>query len=443
LKRRGVLATRLDPVLGGSALALVVIGILFIYSSNVTAGGAIVSRETLKQIIWAVLGVGVMVFLALFGYGRLRALSLYIYGGNLLLLVVTLVFGQTVNGARSWLGFWELGIQPSEFMKISTVLFLGTYFAGIGNGVRELPRFLLGLLIILLPMGFILLQPDMGTALVLIPVFLVMAFIAGADPRHLWFIVLVGVLGLVLAASPSLRAHSGSARGSFVAVVADPDMLKYLIPAAALVGALSALGYRSFRRQYFFWIAWAAGAFVLGASLSLLVRVVLKDYQIMRLVIFVNPRLDPQGAGWNIIQSVTAIGSGGLFGKGFLRGTQSHYQFLPQQSTDFIFSILAEEWGFLGALGVFALYLVLLLRGMSLLWAAKEDYGLVVGTGILTMIFFHLLVNVGMAMGIMPVTGIPLLFLSYGGSSLWTALGGVGILMSIGARRGRGSMGAA
>jgi rod shape determining protein RodA len=440
LKRRA-LAARLDPVLGGSTLALVVIGVLFIYSSNLTVGGAMGTRETLKQVIWAVLGVGVLVFFALFGYGRLRALSLYIYAGNLLLLVVTLVFGQTVNGARSWLGVWELGIQPSEFMKVSTILFLATYFTGIGNGIRELPRFLLGLLIITVPMGLILLQPDMGTAIVLIPVFLLMAFIGGADTRHLWFIVLVGALALVLAAVPSLRTHSGAVRASFVAVVADPDTLKYLLPAAFVVAALSALGYRSFRRAYFFWIAWTAGAFVLGAALSLLVRVVLKDYQIMRLVIFVNPRLDPQGAGWNIIQSVTAIGSGGLFGKGFLRGTQSRYQFLPQQSTDFIFSVLAEEWGFLGALAVFGLYVVLLVRGMSLVWAAREDYGLLVGTGILTMVFFHVLVNVGMAMGIMPVTGIPLLFLSYGGSALWTGLAGIGIVMNIGARRARGLAG--
>jgi rod shape determining protein RodA len=435
LKRRALAS--LDPILSGGTLALMAIGILFIYSSNVNAAGILVSREAVKQIIWAVLGIGVLLFFAFFSYARLRALSLYIYSGNILLLVFTLAFGSTVNGARSWLGFWELGIQPSEFMKISTILFLATYFTGIGNGIRELPRFLLGLLIVLLPMGLILLQPDMGTALVLIPIFLLMAFVAGADGRHLWFIVLVGALALVLAAVPSLRARSGATRASVLAVVADPDTLKYLILASFVVAALSALGHRSFRRGYFFWIAWAAAAFLLAACFSLLIRLVLKEYQIMRLVIFVNPRLDPQGAGWNIIQSVTAIGSGGLFGKGFLRGTQSHYQFLPQQSTDFIFSILAEEWGFLGALGVFGLFIVVLLRGMSIVWSAKEDYALMAGTGILTMIFFHLLVNAGMAMGIMPVTGIPLLFLSYGGSSLWTALSGIGIVMNIGGRRAR------
>ncbi|HET6486312.1 MAG TPA: FtsW/RodA/SpoVE family cell cycle protein, partial [Spirochaetia bacterium] len=130
-------------------------------------------------------------------------------------------------------------------------------------------------------------------------------------------------------------------------------------------------------------------------------------------------------------------GSGGFFGKGFLQGTQSHYRFLPQQSTDFLFSILAEEWGFLGALLVFGLFLLILLRGISIVWASREDYATLVGAGILAMVFFHVVVNAGMAMGVMPVTGITLMFLSYGGSSLWTAMMGIGILMNIGRRRMR------
>ena len=148
-----------------------------------------------------------------------------------------------------------------------------------------------------------------------------------------------------------------------------------------------------------------------------------------------NPQLDPRGAGWNIIQSVTAVGSGGFFGKGWLRGTQSHLQFLPQQSTDFIFSIIAEEWGFLGGILVFGLYLVIFLRGISIVWGAREDYAMLAGTGILGMLFFHAIVNSGMAMGIMPVTGIPLIFVSLGGSALWTGMIGIGILMNISRRR--------
>jgi rod shape determining protein RodA len=424
-----------DPVLSGSVSALILIGVLFIYSSGINSAGAQMSHEFIRQIIWGVTGLALLVFFTFFSYTTLRMLSLYIYAGGLALLLITLVIGRQVNGARSWLGFPDVGIQPAEFVKISTILFLAAYFSGIGNGIRELPRFLLGLLIVFVPIVLILLQPDMGEALAFIPIFILMSFIAGAQARHLVFILAAGFLAFVLAAVPTLRARSGATGATFLSLMADPEILRYLLVAGLAVTGLAFLGWRSFKRTYFYWISWTAALLVLGGAFSLALRMVLKDYQIMRLVIFVNPRLDPQGAGWNIIQSVTAIGSGGLHGKGFLHGTQSHYQFLPQRSTDFIFSILAEEWGFLGALLVFGLLLVILLRGLSIVWAAREDYATLVGTGILAMVFFHTLVNIGMAMGIMPVTGIPLMFLSYGGSSLWTGMIGVGILMNISRRR--------
>jgi rod shape determining protein RodA len=141
--------------------------------------------------------------------------------------------------------------------------------------------------------------------------------------------------------------------------------------------------------------------------------------------------VDPRGAGWNIIQSMTAVGSGGFFGKGFLEGTQSHYQFLPQQSTDFIFSILAEEWGFIGSFAVFVLFSVILLRTLYVVNSANDAFGSYLSAGVAAMLFFHFVVNIGMAIGIMPITGIPLFFVSYGGSSLWTALLSVGLVMSV------------
>jgi rod shape determining protein RodA len=424
-----------DMILFTAAILLMCVGILFIYSSGVNASGEQMSREYIRQIIFAVTGVALLLFFAFLSYTTLRVLSLYIYLAGLLLLLVTLVLGREVNGARSWLGFPTIGIQPAEFMKIATILFLATYFSGIGNGIREMPRFLLGLIIIIVPIGLILLQPDTGSALTFIPIFLLMAFVGGAHARHLWFMVIAGGLAFILAAIPTLHAHSGKAGASFLGLVSDPDVLKYLLLAGAVVSGLAFLGWRSYKQRYYYWITWGGVAFVLAGGLSLALRAVLKDYQIMRLVIFVNPQFDPQGAGWNIIQSITAVGSGGLHGKGWLHGTQSHYSFLPQQSTDFIFSIVAEEWGFLGALLVFGLIVVILLRGISIVWASHEDYAMLVGTGILAMIFFHAVVNVGMAMGIMPVTGIPLMFVSYGGSSLWTGLIGVGILMNISRRR--------
>jgi rod shape determining protein RodA len=432
--RRPTLAS-FDLVLFGATVVLVGIGILFVYSSGINASGVQVSAEYIRQIVWALTGIVLMVVFTLLSYTTLRMFSLYVYLGGLFLLLLTLIVGRTVNGARSWLGFSQIGIQPAEFMKIATILFLATYFAGIGNGIRELPRFLLGLVIVLVPIALILLQPDMGEALAFLPIFILMALVGGAQARHLMFILCAGVLAFILAGIPTLHTRTGTSGVSFVGLLSDSDIVKYLLLAAAVVSGLALLGWRSFRQTYFLWIAWAGAVVLAGGILSAALRTVLKDYQIMRLVIFVNPQIDPQGAGWNIIQSVTAIGSGGLHGKGWLHGTQSHYQFLPQQSTDFIFSILAEEWGFLGALLVFGLFLAILLRGISIVWASREDYAMLAGTGILSMIFFHVMVNVGMAMGIMPVTGIPLMFLSYGGSALWTGLIGVGILMNISRRR--------
>jgi rod shape determining protein RodA len=425
-----------DVLLPAAVLMLVAVGVLFIYSSGLDTGSARGSGAWIRQLVWAATGIAIMLFLTFFNLSTLRTYALGIYAVNLLLIGVTLVFGREVNGARAWLGIGELGVQPSEFMKISTIFFLAVYFTGIGNGIRELPRFLLGLLIILVPMGLIMLQPDLGTALVFIPIFLGMAFIAGAEARHLAFLLAAGFAAVLLAAVPVVLAamrQGGEVRG----LLADRVFLVYVLAAAAAVTGLAVLGWRSTKRRYFYWISWTASVVMTASLGSLAMRALLRDYQIMRLAIFVDPQLDPRGAGWNILQSVTAIGSGGLFGKGWLQGTQSQLHYLPQQSTDFIFSILAEEWGFLGGVFVLGLFIVVLLRGLSVVWGSREDYSLLTGTGILVMLFFHVLVNVGMAMGIMPITGIPLMLLSYGGSSLWTALAGAGILMNINRRRHR------
>jgi rod shape determining protein RodA len=155
----------------------------------------------------------------------------------------------------------------------------------------------------------------------------------------------------------------------------------------------------------------------------------------MRLIIFLDPYVDPQNSGWNIIQSITAIGSGGLLGKGFLMGTQSHYNYIPQQSTDFIFSIFSEEWGFLGGLLVFALFAYICMRFLSVCRKSADAFGANIASGLAGLFIFHFIINVGMTMGIMPITGIPLLFMSYGGSSMLTAMLGVGLVMSIFKRR--------
>ena len=336
-----------DFVLFGATFLLILVGVLFIYSSGVNSSGLSVSREYLKQLIWAGTGISILLLFAFLNYGTLRLLSVYLYAISLILLLVTLAVGRDVNGHRSWLGVGELGIQPSEFAKLSCILFLATYFSNIGNGVRELPRLLLGVFITMVPLGLILLQPDLGTTLVLVLIFLFMAFMAGAQLRHVFFIFLVGALTIILAALPSILQRTGHGP-ALLGMMREPSSLLYLIPPGAVVAGLSLMGFRASRRIYFYWIFYFAGLIMVAAVCSIAVRLALKDYQIMRFVIFLNPHLDPQGSGWNILQSLTAIGSGGFHGKGFLHGTQSHYQFLPSQSTDFIFSIITEEWGFLG-----------------------------------------------------------------------------------------------
>ncbi len=427
----------IDFLLLGASLVLMVIGVFFIYSSGVTSTGVLYSWEYVRQIVWAGTGLVLMVGVMIFNYNRLKGFSLYLYGFMIVLLLVTLLFGREVNGAKSWLGSAELGIQPSEFAKIATILFLGTYLIGIGRGVKELPRFLLGFGIVCLPMGLILLQPDMGTALVYIPIFLVMSFMAGARMRHILFILAFGLLAILLSLLPAIEKRILGRELSILALVTDLDIYKYFLASLILVILLAAWGYFRFKRGYFYWILYISVLLLVSNLGALAAARMLKSYQIMRLLVFLNPRIDPQGAGWNIIQSMTAVGSGGFWGKGFLQGTQSHYRFLPQQSTDFIFSILAEEWGFAGGVLIFSLFLIILIRGIRIAYTVRDDYALYVGSGIIGMFFFHVVVNIGMSMGVMPITGIPLFFLSYGGSSIWTALIAVGLLLNINMHRYR------
>ena len=222
---------------------------------------------------------------------------------------------------------------------------------------------------------------------------------------------------------------------AFLFVLYREPYCYFLIGAAAFVLALSAWGWISYKKSYYFWMAYVSLLVVGSLGASVLAHKVLKEYQVMRLIVFLDPSIDPRGSGWNILQSITAIGSGGLAGKGFLQGTQSHYRYLPQQSTDFIFSIIAEEWGFLGGLLVFSLFFVLMRRCVAVIKSVRDRYAAYVVAGIMGMLFFHFMINAGMAMGIMPITGIPLFFLSYGGSSLWVVLLSVGIVLGISARR--------
>jgi rod shape determining protein RodA len=220
-----------------------------------------------------------------------------------------------------------------------------------------------------------------------------------------------------------------------LAILSDSRFVIITILGLSLIFLIAVFGSLRYKKRYFYWIAYIAVIVIVGLGVSCAAKKVLKEYQIMRLIVFLDPNVDPRGSGWNIIQSVTAIGSGGIWGKGYLQGTQSHYRFLPQQSTDFIFSIFSEEWGLLGGILVFGLFLVISLRFIKIMKSTQDPYGSFIVAGLSAMFIFHFLINVGMTMGIMPITGIPLLFMSYGGSSLITAMAGIGIALSIFVRR--------
>ncbi|WP_461247404.1 rod shape-determining protein RodA [Treponema sp. R6D11] len=222
---------------------------------------------------------------------------------------------------------------------------------------------------------------------------------------------------------------------AFISALTRIKVIVLIILFFGVISAIAFFGYVKFKKKYFFWIVYTSAIIVFSLGASFAARIVLKNYQIMRLIVFLDPNVDPKGAGWNIIQSVTAIGAGGVTGRGFLQGTQSHYRFLPEQSTDFIFSIFSEEAGFLGGLFVFALFLFICSRLLSTMKTVTDPFAKYFCAGLAGMIFFHFIINVGMTMGIMPITGLPLLFMSYGGSSIMASMIGIGIALSIYIRR--------
>ncbi|GHV93462.1 rod shape-determining protein RodA [Spirochaetia bacterium] len=418
-----------------AAITLSVFGVLFIYSSGLNSSGVLVSNEYFRQIFWATAGVIFALALSMVDYKRLRDISVYLYLGTLALLIYTCLFGRYVSGARAWIGIGIFGIQPSEFAKITTILFLARYLDDSKRNPESFFRFLISCIIVFAPMVIILIQPDFGTSLVFIPILLVMTFIAGVSIRYVFFLTAVIALTGFLMVLPLWQTYILQNPIPALLILTNARFTAIAIMALGIIAAIALFGFIRYKKRYFFWIVYGVAVLVISLGASFVSQRVLKDYQLKRLIVFLDPNVDPRGAGWNIIQSITAIGSGGLSGKGYLQGTQSHYRFLPQQSTDFIFSIFTEEWGLLGGLLVFALFLLICLRLVRIMKTTSDTFGAYIAAGLSGMFIFHFLINVGMTMGIMPITGIPLLFMSYGGSSVISAMTGIGLSLSIYVRR--------
>lgn len=416
-------------------LILVALGVLFIYSSGINSEGVSVTNEYIKQIIWASIGFVIMIFVTLYDFRKTESFTPYLYVFLILLLVYTRIFGRYVNGAKSWIGIGEFGVQPSEFGKIFFILFLAR-FLDESKKMNQFKRFVYAIGVLIVPMGLILIQPDLGTASVYIPIFLTMCFIAGIPVKYILYVLSFGILTVFFTVIPVWNMEIAEKPLVFISVLTNLKLRALLISSVLLITLLGYVVRRYFHGpKYIYWITLVFSVICLSLIFSMVLGKFLKDYQIKRLIIFMNPNKDRLGAGWNIIQSKVAIGAGGMTGQGYLQGTQSHYRFLPQQSTDFIFSILSEELGFIGGIFVFSLYFVILLKILYIIRKCINRYGSYICAGIFGMFSFHFFVNVGMVMGIMPITGIPLLFLSYGGSSLLTAMTCIGLVMNINCRK--------
>lgn len=357
------------------ALALILIMGLLILSSATLNVNSDQWYFVKKQALWIFISIICLIPVLMIDYGVLFRYANYLYGLNIFLLSAVLIAGHSAKGAQLWLKLGPLGGQPSELAKVLVIITFAVYLVKHQDRLNSWRELLPAFLHVGIPLGLILAQPDLGTSLVFIAIAFGMLFVAGARSSLLLKIIGAGVL----------------------------------IFTVALVGNLK-----------------------FGLPLPL------ADYQISRLIVFINPYLDGQGgrgAGWHVIQSLVAIGSGGFWGKGLFNGTQVQGNFLPEHHTDFIFSVVGEELGFIGATFIIGIYFVLLYRVLRIAFKSKDQFGIYIAVGIASMWGFHILENVGMAIGIMPITGIPLPFLSYGGSSMLANMLSAGLLLNINLRR--------
>ena len=422
----------------GAVILLSIFGIIFVYSAGINQEGILTSTVYKKQIVWVILGLLLMIGTALIDYRSLQRYASYGYIGLIALLILTLLLPEYKN-VHSWIRIGPISLQPSEFGKIIYILFLAWYLDRSKNQV-PIKRFLIAMGTFGLAAGLILIQPDLGTASVYIPVFLIMCVMGGIPIRYIMIILLTGALTVVFTVLPDwyekiwLIRHPNQ-EIKIITVLKNIKLL--LIPVIIFFGiaVFSLVGYILLQNRIFHWIAWAFGILAFTLLLGFVAQHKLDIYQKMRLIIFLDPSVDRKKYGWNIWQSLLAIGSGKFWGRGFMMGKQSHLQYLPEQSTDFIFSIFAEETGFIGGLIVFALFMIIFLRLLRIMQTSTNTFGLYIVAGVLAMLVFHFIVNVGMVMSVMPITGIPLPFMSYGGSSYMTFSIALGLAMSVRSRR--------
>jgi rod shape determining protein RodA len=330
------------------------IGFAMLYS----AAGGDMQPWAVRQMMRFAAGIGIMISVAMIDTRLWMRYAYFVYGVGVLLLIWVDVAGVVGMGAQRWINLGPLSVQPSEIMKVAIVLVLARYFHGLSHEQIGRPQYLVWPLVLIgIPSALVMLQPDLGTATMLVLTGAALFFMAGV---RIWKFLLVGAAGL---------------------------------------GAMPVLWH------------------------------FLREYQKQRILTFLNPENDPLGSGYHILQSKIALGSGGLFGRGFLEGTQSHLNFLPEKQTDFIFTMLAEEFGLVGGLTLLSLYILIIAYGYAIALRSRSQFGRLLALGLVTMFSLYVFINVGMVMGLLPVVGVPLPLVSYGGTSMLSLLFAFGLLM--------------
>jgi rod shape determining protein RodA len=396
----------LDRGLVAVTLLLALIGIGFVFSATAPPAPEAKQMLYVRQLLWLGVAFAVGAILAAVPHRVYQGKTAWLlYGVGIVLLVLTLFVGHVGLGAQRWLGWGPIKIQPSEPAKVATVLLLANLLASRKQDLTSLRTLAKPLAAAGVPFLLVLRQPDLGTAVAFVAVLLTMLFWAGLPPLYLFFLL-----------TP------------FINVALSFFLPGWILFAAVLVLVL----YRSR-------LGLAPLLLVVAVNLAVGIGTPqiwnhLEPYQRQRITTFLDPGGDPYGAGYQIIQSKIAIGSGEMFGKGFLHGTQKGLAFLPEQHTDFIFSVVGEETGFFGAGLVAVLYLVLILKGIRIAHHARNRFASLVAIGMTSIFLYHVLVNIWMTVGLAPVTGLPLPLLSYGGSSLVVSFMQIGLIQNVAMR---------
>ena len=400
------ISSDLDRPLLVTTVLLALIGIAFVYSATMMPASTVEHGLYLRQFIWLAIALAAGSLTAAVPYRIYEGKTAWLfYGIGVVLLLLTLVIGHVGLGAQRWLGWGPVKFQPSELAKLATVVVLASMLSQRRVDLTQLGTLAKAIFVAGVPFLLVLKQPDLGTSLCFIMILITMLYWGG-----------LSILFLFLLLTPMINVA-----------------LSFYFPAWAVFAVVLAFVlYRSRLRL---------APLVLVVAVNLAVGIAtpqvwnhLEPYQRQRITTFIDPSADSYGAGYQIIQSKIAIGSGGIVGKGFLHGTQKALEFLPEQHTDFIFSVVGEETGFLGAALVTVLYMLLILRGVKIAHRARNRFGSLLAIGMTSIFLYHVVINICMTVGLAPVTGLPLPLLSYGGTSLVTSFLQVGLIQNIAMR---------